>query len=411
MRILTPSSRWLIVAAVAAIAVGCKKKGPDPDTPGPAPAVAHTGPPLTGDDYREFGAKLERAVAEGDKTEVDRLVRVLDLVERSAGDLQLTPSERKGLSAGASRSTQQFSQQFIDAAKAGGSYSVVRVRTVNDRPRILLRLIPADGGVDYHEYSLARYPDGRVATEDIYIYSMGESLTETFRRVLLGLLPAGNRGALDRLSGGEKLMARHIGDLTTMTAQVRGGQHREGLATFRRLPAELQKHKVFQLIAVHAAQGSGDEAEYLAEMERFRRDHPNDPAADLLSIDYHLLKKQYDEALNGIDRLDKAVGGDPFLDALRASGLMELRRYEEARAAAERAVEALPKMLQGYMVRAAIAAEEKDHADTLVWLRKLVEVAEQDPDPADLTADEGFAEFVKSPQFAEFKKWVAARKK
>jgi tetratricopeptide (TPR) repeat protein len=410
MRGPSTSPRWLVVVLAATLVAGCKKKGPDPDAPGPAPAVEHIGPPLTEDDYREFGEKLEKAVADGDRAELDRLVRILDLVERSASDLHLTQSERKGLLAGASGAAGQFSQQFINAVQDGGSYSVVRVRTIDDRPRVLLRMIDSEGSVNYHEYTLARYPDGQIGTEDIYIYISGEPLTQTFRRILLGLMPAGNRGALERLSGGERLMAKHIGDVTRMSVQIRGGQYREALATFRNLPPELQKHKVFQLIAIRAAQGTGDDAEYLAELERFRRDHAADPAVDLISIDYYLLKKQYDAALAAIDHLDKALGGDPYQDAIRAGALLEARRYKEARVAAEKAIEGLPKMLQGYMIRATIAAEEKNYPDVLTWLKKLVEQAQPDLEAADLEGDERFMEFVKSPQFAEFKEWLAKRK-
>jgi tetratricopeptide (TPR) repeat protein len=411
MRTLTPPLRWLVLALVVTLAVGCKKKNPDPDAAGPAPRVEHTGPPLTEDDYKEFGAKLEKAVIDGDKAEVDRLVRVLDLFERSISDLSVTAAERKGMLAGASRSGGQFSQQFIDIVKSGGSYSVVRVRTIDDRPRILLRLIHPEGAVNYHEFSLVRYPDGQIATEDIYIYLSGEQLTQTFRRLLLGFLADRNRGAVAQLSKDEQLLTKHMNDLTTMAQMARSGQHREALATFRRLPAGLQKNKIFQIIAIQAAQGTGDDADYLAELERFRRDYPTDPAADIISIDYYLLKKQYDEAFKAVDRLDKALGGDPYMDVLRAGGFVEAGRYKEARAAAEKAVKDAPKLPQAYWARLTVATKEKNHADTLTWLKKLVEAAEPKLDPANLRADERFVEFVRTPQFEEFQRWVARRAK
>src|SRR5690349_19662701 len=170
-----------VVAAVC-LCSGCGKKGgPNPDNPGPAPPVAaHVGPPLTDEDYREFGRKLETAVATGDNAEVGRLIRVMDLFERSISDLDLSAGMKKGMMTGASRQSGQFAGQLTDVTKNGGSYTLVRVRTVDGRKKALFRLLFAEGGVNYHEFSLARYPDGQVGTEDLYIYLSGEPLTQTF---------------------------------------------------------------------------------------------------------------------------------------------------------------------------------------------------------------------------------------
>jgi tetratricopeptide (TPR) repeat protein len=411
MRSLFASSQWLALVGLTVLVVGCKKKVPDPESAGAAPAMVHTGAPLTEDDCKAFGEKLETAVAAGDTAEVNRLLRINDLIERSVGDLGLTASEKKSLLAGAARAGGQFADLFIKVVKEGGSYSVLRVRTADGRPRVLLRLIHGEGAVNYHEFTLVRYPDQQIAAEDIYIYVSGEPLTQTFRRIVLGFLAELNKGAVVRLTGEEQVLTKHMGDITQMTAMVRNGQNKEALAVFRKLPAEIQKNKVFQIMAVQAAGGTGDENDYLTEMERFRKNHPHDAAGDIVSIDYYLLKKNYDEMFKAIDRLDKSLGGDPYLDAMRAGGLIEAGRLKEARAAAEKAIEGAPKLPQAYWMRTTVAAKEKDHADTLACLKALVENAEPALDPGNLPADERFAEFVKTPQFDEFKKWVAARAK
>src|SRR5947209_8282600 len=69
---------WFIIAVL--LCAGCGKKNlPDPDAPGPAPALTSVGPPLTNEEYEEFGLKMEKAVSSGDKTEVDRLLRIVEL--------------------------------------------------------------------------------------------------------------------------------------------------------------------------------------------------------------------------------------------------------------------------------------------------------------------------------------------
>jgi predicted Zn-dependent protease len=112
-----------------------------------------------------------------------------------------------------------------------------------------------------------------------------------------------------------------------------------------------------------------------------------------------------------IDQLDKAIGGDPYLNNLRAGGLMEAGRYKEASAAAEMAVKAVPKLPQAYWMRATIATKEKNNADVLAWFKRLIEATETEVVPADLETDERFVGFVKSPEFGELKAWLAKRPK
>lgn len=401
---------WAVLAAC--LCAGCGKKGPNPDDPGPAPPVAaHVGPPLTDEDYREFGRKLEKAVAEGDTAELGRLIRVMDLFERSISDLDLSASMRKGVMAGASQQSGQFAGQIAEVVKNGGSYTLVRVRTVDGRKKALFRLLFSEGGVNYHEYTLARYPDGLVGTEDLYIYLAGEPITQTFRRTLLGLLAGQDRGLVGRLSGPDQAMAKNVKVLIGMTTDIRNGRFKEGLAAFRKLPPELQKNKVFQIFAIQAAQGTGDDAEYLAAMERFRRDHPDDPAAELMSIDYFTLKKQYDEVLKAVDRLDRAVGGDPYLDVLRSSALAEAGRFRDAAAAAEKSVKGNPKLPLAYWTRVSVALKEKNHKDTLAWLKKGVEAGVIRIDLDNIRTSAEYAVFAKSPEFKELTAWLAKREK
>src|SRR5262249_5809358 len=131
--------------------------------------------------------------------------------------------------------------------------------------------------------------------------------------------------------------------------------------------------------------------------------------AELGSIGYHLLRKQYDDVLKAIDRIDTVIGGDPYLNVLRAETLLSAEHFKEARAAAEKAIEEEPKLQQGYRHRIDIARKESNHADVVTWLKNLVEATGTRPTPAELEADERFTEFVKSPEYRELKAWLAER--
>jgi len=401
---------WFIIAAI--LCAGCGKKDlPNADSPGPAQALPSVGPPLTNEEYEEFGRKLEKAISSGDKAEIERLLRIVDLSERCISDLNLPSSVRRSLAESAPQASAHTADNIVEVVRSGSRYDFVRVHTIDGRKRALFRLVDTEGVVDYHDYFLARYPDGQIASEDRYIYSNGEPFTQTHRRVLLTLLAQQDKDAAGRLTGEDQVLIKNLESVNSVYRDLKNGRHKEALATYRKLPAQLQKSKSFQLLAIRAAKGTNADDEYLAQIERFHRDFPNDPATDLISIDYFRIKKQIDEALKSIDRLDKSLDGDVYLGVLRAGVYLEAGRFSEARAAVEKALKDDPKLEHGYWVRISISLKEKNHKDTLDWLKKGIESGVIKLDLDDLKDTPDYAEFVKSPESRDLEKWLDARSK
>jgi hypothetical protein len=57
----------------------------------------------------------------------------------------------------------------------------------------------------------------------------------------------------------------------------------------------------------------------------------------------------------------------------------------------------------------AVALREKNHQDTLAWLKKVVE--QTGAEIQDLTELDDYAGFARSPEHAAWVRWYAARKK
>lgn len=88
-------------------------------------------------------------------------------------------------------------------------------------------------------------------------------------------------------------------------------------------------------------------------------------------------------------RMQEMTAATQAGDAARATGLIE------------KAIEALPNLLQLYWVRVSIALDAKKHADTAAWLDVIaerfgLEFADLEEVPED-------AEFVKSPEYRDWK--------
>jgi len=91
--------------------------------------------------------------------------------------------------------------------------------------------------------------------------------------------------------------------------------------------------------------------------------------------------------------------------------LLEANRFKEARLIADAALKENSKFVGLYWVRITVATKEKNHADTLLWLKKIEEDMDVKLDLTNMKAAEIYADFVKTPQFEELKMWLAAREK
>jgi len=376
---------------------------------GQAPAAKSAGPMPTDREARRFASAMTRAVQDRDAAAFDKLFRIEALVERIAGDLGLAGAEREGFMNGAAKvlARRSFGQNILDATRDGGSYKLLRVHTVAGRPHVRFRLLGPAGELNYHEYELTRFADGKVAAADVFVYLLGEPLSETVFQIVVPALNSG-KGTL----GTPKFDLQQLGAMRTfssMSQAIQAGDFAKAVTEYGKLPKKWQEEKRVLVLYMQATAGlgAGGEPNYLAAMERFRKLYPNDACVDFISIDYFFLKKQYDDARKAVDHLDKVVGGDPYLDVVRGNCWMEAGRFDAARTALENAVKAEPDLANACWARIALSLREKKHNDTLVWLKWVVEQCHEQV--LDLTTLPDYAHFVRSPEHALWLTWYGSR--
>ena len=397
-----------VVLISCLIHAGCSKTSPMPDAATPAPALKDVGEPLSESEATGFAKKLAAAFEVQDTDAVEKIIRLDSFAERVVSDLKLSEKERNSFMKSVNEALRKgtLTQDMVETVENGGSYDFLRIHTVNGRPRPLFRLLGVDGGLNYHEFILVRNKDGQIEVEDIYIYATGSPVSQNMRQALIPALADHNfMKAMD---------PKELSTLETMLTigkSIRNGEFQVAADAYHTLPKEKQELKAVMIVYMGAVARLGEEsdAEYLATMEKFRQLYPKDPALDLMSIDYYYLKGQISEAIKAIQRLDKAVGGDPYLDMFRGSMLMQTKHYDEARLAIEKAIKEEPDMENAYWSRVTLALEEKNHDDTLKWLKAILKTFHGEL--ADLNEIPEYAEFVKSPQYVEFQKWSAERNK
>ena len=369
----------------------------------PAPAAAKLVAP-TEEEARRYAEQFIEAVS---KPNVARASMMIDwdlLLDRATAYSDALPRFRSAFIRGAKQSAQlsAYVQQLAKIVEEGGTISLLRLRGDERDRRALLRVLLPDGGVTYTELLLTRDQQGFVRAADIYAYATGELASEGVRRLYLTALAA-EPSMLERLAGKENTSLTSVKLYKEVSEKVLGGQHQEAVELIKKLPPELRREKNI-LVAWVSAAANLEPVEYETALDALRRAFPDDAGIDLMLIDGYFLKKRYDEAFAAVDRLERSLGGDPYLDALRANMLIEKGDLAAAQNAALRAASREPSLVEAQWALVSVSLSRKDFDETSRLLTRI----ENDFQVllGDLKETPEYAGFVKS---SAYRRWMGTR--
>jgi hypothetical protein len=157
---------------------------------------------------------------------------------------------------------------------------------------------------------------------------------------------------------------------------------------------------------LRAAQAIDDD-EYSTVLEEFRQLYPQDPCLDLLLIDYYFMKNDYARVNESTNRLDKSLGGDPYLNVLRSNMSASGGDLKAARGFADRAIKEEPTLASGYLALLNVSILERTHKESLELLKKLDKTFRTKFD--DLSKVPEYAEFARSPEYKEWLQYLAEK--
>lgn len=303
-----------------------------------------------------FAKEIEKGLAAGRGKAFDSRVDLGALVDKATARVQAPPQMAAGFGKGLTDNF-TFGDQIVKELQAdGASYKFLRLKRVDGETRALFRLV-GPNGINYHELTLdTTGPRPRVT--DVYIYITGESLSQTFRRAFLQMAMSEARGK----AAAEEFMAE-FEKVRQMAALTREGNGAEAMAVYNTMSPKTQAQKIVQVSRVMAA-ANLDEKLYAEVMEDYRNRFKDDPTVDLVSIDAHFLRGDFEQATAAVDRVDKAVGGDPYLEVMRGSFSLAQGKTDEAKARAQKALKAEPGLYQAYDLLLSVSLAQKDHAET-----------------------------------------------
>ena len=358
--------------------------------------------PQTDAEAEAFARALVADVRKGDAAAVDARCDVAAALDAATKGLDasdpLVRNFRRGF---APKSGFGFGPVLKGIVDKGGSYALLRVRRVGGRPRALFRLLHNDGSLNYHDAELAGSPPRIV---DVHILLAGESVSELYRRMLMSALAA-QPGIVARMLGEKNEYGRALPALGAFSKLLREEKYAELWAAYDGLPAILKKDKHVLYLRCLAGPQIGP-AESLRAFEDYRAAFPDDPCLELICVDPLIAAMKYPEALEAVDRLERRLGGDPYLHVLRAN--IHTLREDPAQAvkhcrqaiAAEKTLAPAYEALLGLLLH---AKEFKATAETLDAYERDAGV-----ELNDLSTIEGYGDFLKSDAG---RAWQASRGK
>jgi tetratricopeptide (TPR) repeat protein len=398
-----PRRLWVPFIVALALNVGCSKA--KTQSPAGKPKSAAATADVTTDQAEAVAAELQKAVAALDDaafaSQFDFVALGASVLSSIEGNNPEARSIRKGFEQRLDSLRAELIEQIFRHVRGGGSYQYLRTVSRVEGPRPLFRLRTSDDSLNYHELVLANGSNG-VRVVDIFVYVSGERLTETMQRMLLTALPADKQTLLATISGSAKASLQRAIPLRDMTAAFKAGDHARALTIYDSLSPALRNNKAIQVIRIMAAQ-KVDEQKYIAAIDEFRATYPHDPSIDLMSIDSYLFAKRFDDLHSALDRLDKQLGGDPYLQVMHANAFIAEKKLDQAEKIAHQILANDPRNLDAHWVLVACSLTSKDFETTAALLTKIRD--ELGVPIADLAKVPDYAEFILSPAY---KKWKSS---
>lgn len=337
-------SAFLLILLVLTSAVGCDGKG----IKAPQQLVA-----LTKVEAAAFASKLEGAVNKCDKAELAELLKLEAMMRAGILGSDAINKNQGPILKSLKSNMEFFEGEVCDFAKSGG-ITLLGQRTRGDRQTLLYR--SGDEVLNYIEFYVGKNSEGIVFADDVYSYINGQSMAEGIQESL--------SLRVENKSDAEKF--RRVQEVIEKDPKL-------ALATLAELPESVRHSKALMLVAVKAA--SQIDSKTLKEhLSAYTSVFPGDLAGDLVSYEGLVLRKQHQAAAAIVERLNKKVGGDAYLQTLRVHFLLEDgKNLKLATTLSEELVLSKPKDEDAHYLLLASHVANKNFGGAIVVMRLMGE--------------------------------------
>ncbi|MFY0631632.1 MAG: hypothetical protein JXR05_14750 [Flavobacteriaceae bacterium] len=196
-----------------------------------------------------------------------------------------------------------------------GTYDFFKSYVDEEQKYHLVFRLYVEDGLNYHDYKLD-VTNGEPRIVDFYVYLTGENFSQTLRTIYKTAMSANKKNFF---GGTTNKFASDLKKISAIKKLRIQGDFERADKIYRTISAESKKNKTFKLIGIIIAGSLNDESRMSKMISDYEKSFPNDPSLYLVSIDGAFVNEEYDRALNLVNKLDEAIGGDDFLNYFRAN--------------------------------------------------------------------------------------------
>lgn len=329
---------------------------------------------------------------DGDLIDQHRLIRV------ALKPFQLDQSQLKQFDA--VPVGEQLIQGIINNAPGDSMLTFLRIRE-RDGQRFAVFHLRSDDGLTYYEWYLDKYPGGKVKAWDCEVYVSGERMTQTLRRLWTPAVAGIDENTRKHMGKRNRELADNISKLTQIRQAHVAQDYQQMIKVYESMPQSVQEERSVMSIVMTAYISTGDEKKYETMLEQYNAMHRAASNRELMMIDLCIYREDFGEAMKMIDGLDRRVGGDHYLDALRSNIAYMAGGYKKATAFIDRGIQNDPRIEDFYWTSIEQAISEKDWPRVSLMLDGLVSI---DVPLNDLSEVPYFAGYVESGEYAAWLK-------
>ena len=371
------------------------------------------GSKLTEAACRKFGDQLIKAVSTQDVEACRKMYDTGLFVDRLFENLEFRFSDRE---TECKKWKQRFTdshflyQSLLSASANGGSVDVLSVHPKRAKDHVIIRVVDSTGAFEYQLLTLSEVEAGELLVTDLTGIGGTRSGFEFVRTTIARFTPTDG-------PDGKTIKDVPNADRIILDKKALGGMNQEfaqnDFATvlhfYGYLSPDLKKDKYPLLMAAAASvrMEPGQDGATTVEqrdatadslIRTYRRAYPNDPSIEMVALGHYMNRNRFELALLAIDAIDKHVGGDPYLDAIRATVYLQINKHDVARKKSDAAVAAVPDVVQVHAIAAEVAVRRLDFAGAV----KVLDTMETKfgktlgPDPAD---DDSWKAFFGSDEY------------
>ncbi|MGB1204036.1 MAG: hypothetical protein ACPG5B_00230 [Chitinophagales bacterium] len=329
----------------------------------PTTPKVSTIPSLDKKDYEKFAAEIENYINEGNADFFNKHFKVEPIIKDITSRIKGPTDYEEGFTEGVKTSI-DAGNEIVSSLGKKGHYKLLKINKLANKTTALFRLV-AEDGINYHEVELASDNEKDIFIKDFCIYRGGMPFSETLEKLYLSsLLDVKEEVTFAENTEREQLFLENLPKISEINELAQISGYKDAVEAIADLPADLQNDRMVQIMNLNLSYNVGEKTFAKAE-NQFRAAFDNDKILDFMMLDFAFLAKNKNNVVAKIDKLNNALGNDPYLHTIKAEIYQSFEKKDLVENLLSKAIDEEPNTEMMYWKYARFLLDEKRHAEAV----------------------------------------------